>query len=208
MAERFGIDSMGETAENVAAELGVSREDQDAFALRSQERAARARRPADWRRRSSRSSIPQQKGEPLPRREGRASAPDTSLGQLAELKTPFRNGGSVTAGNASGVNDGAAAILVASGDAVARFGLQPLARVVGGGDSRCAAAHHGHRTRPGDQKAARASRPRDRPTSTSSSSTRRLRRRPWRAAGAGPPRGRRARQPATAARSRSGIRSA
>jgi acetyl-CoA acyltransferase len=131
LADRFGIDSMPETAENVAVEFGVSREDQDAFALRSQERTARAQESGRLAKEIVAVEIPQRRGEPvLVVKDEHPRA--TSLEQLAALKTPFRKGGSVTAGNASGVNDGAAALLVASGDAVARFGLQPLARIVGG----------------------------------------------------------------------------
>jgi 3-oxoadipyl-CoA thiolase len=125
---RYGIDSMPETAENVAAEFGVGREDQDAFALRSQERAAKA--TADGR--LAREIVP----VPVPRRKGDPVVVDrdehprqTSLEALAKLPTPFREGGTVTAGNASGVNDGAAALLLASGAAVERYGLEPLARV-------------------------------------------------------------------------------
>jgi 3-oxoadipyl-CoA thiolase len=125
---RYGIDSMPETAENVAAEFGVGREDQDAFALRSQERAAKA--TADGR--LAREIVP----VPVPRRKGDPVVVDrdehprqTSLEALSKLPTPFREGGTVTAGNASGVNDGAAALLLASGAAVERYGLEPLARV-------------------------------------------------------------------------------
>jgi acetyl-CoA acyltransferase len=135
MKKRYGIDSMPETAENVAEDFHVSREDQDAFALRSQERALRAQengRLAKEITAVSLSSIvkgAQRKADPVvvakdehPRR--------TSLEALAKLGTPFREGGTVTAGNASGVNDGAAALLVMSGEAVDRYGLTPLAKVV------------------------------------------------------------------------------
>jgi 3-oxoadipyl-CoA thiolase len=129
---QYGIDSMPETAENVAAEFNVSREDQDAFALRSQERAAAAQENGRFAKEIVAVPVPQRKGDPVivdrdehPRR--------TSLEKLASLPTPFRAGGTVTAGNASGVNDGAAALFVASEAAVERFGLEPLARVVGVG---------------------------------------------------------------------------
>jgi 3-oxoadipyl-CoA thiolase len=125
---RYGIDSMPETAENVAAEFGVGRQDQDGFALRSQERAAKA--IADGR--LAREIVPVQ----MPRRKGDPVVADrdehprqTSLAALAGLPTPFREGGTVTAGNASGVNDGAVALLLASEAAVDRYGLAPLARV-------------------------------------------------------------------------------
>ncbi|MFC5997685.1 3-oxoadipyl-CoA thiolase [Quadrisphaera sp. GCM10027208] len=130
LKERFGTDSMGETAENVAAEFGISREDQDAYALRSQERAAAAQASGRLAREIVPVPVPQRRGDPVlvdtdehPRR--------TSREALAALRPAFREGGTVTAGNSSGVNDGAAALLVASEAAVERFGLQPLARVVG-----------------------------------------------------------------------------
>ncbi|QOR37728.1 3-oxoadipyl-CoA thiolase [Billgrantia diversa] len=126
----YGIDSMPETAENVAAEFCISREDQDAFALRSQQRAAVAQRSGRLGREITPVEISQRKGDPVqvsvdehPR--------ETTLEKLASLATPFRADGSVTAGNASGVNDGAAALLIASPEAVERYGLQPLARVRG-----------------------------------------------------------------------------
>ncbi|WP_033342491.1 3-oxoadipyl-CoA thiolase [Catenuloplanes japonicus] len=130
MEKQYGIDSMGETAENVAADHGISREDQDAFALRSQQRAAEAQASGRLDREIVPVTVPVRRGEPIvvatdehPR--------ETGLDRLAKLPTPFRAGGTVTAGNAAGVNDGAAALLVASGDAVARYGLTPLARVTG-----------------------------------------------------------------------------
>jgi acetyl-CoA acyltransferase len=127
---QYGIDSMPETAENVAAEFRISREDQDAFALRSQQRAAVAQDSGRLGREITPIDIPQRKGEPV-----QVSADEhpreTTLEKLASLATPFRADGSVTAGNASGVNDGAAALLIASPEAVERYGLQPLARVRG-----------------------------------------------------------------------------
>jgi 3-oxoadipyl-CoA thiolase len=130
MKAQYGIDSMPETAENVAAEFGISRADQDAFAVRSQERALRAQANGRLALEITPVVIPARKGEPTivahdehPRQ--------TSLEALAKLGTPFREGGTITAGNASGVNDGAAALLIASEAAVRRFGLTPRARVVG-----------------------------------------------------------------------------
>jgi 3-oxoadipyl-CoA thiolase len=130
MKAQYGIDSMPETAENVAAEFGISRADQDAFAVRSQERALRAQANGRLALEITPVVIPARKGEPTvvahdehPRQ--------TSLEALAKLSTPFREGGTITAGNASGVNDGAAALLIASEAAVRRFGLTPHARVVG-----------------------------------------------------------------------------
>ena len=126
MKALFGIHSMPETGENVAEEFAVSREDQDAFALRSQERVAAARERLS--REITPVAIPQRKGEPVivdADEHPRA----TSLDKLAALPTPFRDGGSVTAGNASGVNDGAAALLLASPAMAERCGLAPMAKV-------------------------------------------------------------------------------
>ncbi|MGH1353970.1 MAG: 3-oxoadipyl-CoA thiolase [Thalassovita sp.] len=129
MHKQFGTDSMPETAENVAADFNISREDQDAFALRSQERAAAAIASGRLAREITPVTIPQRRGDDIvfdtdehPRM--------SSLEKLAKLSTPFREGGSVTAGNASGVNDGAAALIVASGEAVKKYGLTPKARIV------------------------------------------------------------------------------
>jgi acetyl-CoA C-acetyltransferase len=129
MKEAYGVDSMPETAENVAEEFSVSRADQDAFAYRSQMRAAAAQKNGRLAKEIAPVSIPQRKGGPIivdkdehPR--------ETTLEKLAALPTPFRPGGTVTAGNASGVNDGAAALLVASDAAVEKYGLKPLAKVV------------------------------------------------------------------------------
>ncbi|MQA76634.1 MAG: acetyl-CoA C-acyltransferase, partial [Solirubrobacterales bacterium] len=128
MRDQYGVDSMPETAENVAAEYGVARADQDAFALRSQERTAKAVASGRLAREIASVSIPQRKGDPVVV-EHDEHPRETTLTKLASLPTPFRTGGSVTAGNASGVNDGAAAVLVASADAVQRYDLAPLARV-------------------------------------------------------------------------------
>ncbi|CAO3360990.1 3-oxoadipyl-CoA thiolase [Azospirillum melinis] len=132
MKARFGIDSMPETAENVAADYAISRADQDAFAVRSQQRAGRAQESGRLAREIVPVAIPRRKGEPTLVVADEHLRPDTTLEALAKLSTPFRKeGGSVTAGNASGVNDGAAAVIVASADAVKRYGLTPRARVVG-----------------------------------------------------------------------------
>ena len=132
MKAKFGIDSMPETAENVAADHNISRADQDAFAVRSQQRAGRAQESGRLAREIVPVSIPRRKGEPTVIAADEHLRPDTTLEALAKLSTPFRKeGGSVTAGNASGVNDGAAAVIVASADAVKRYGLTPRARVVG-----------------------------------------------------------------------------
>jgi acetyl-CoA acyltransferase len=129
---QYGVDSMPETAENVAAECQVTRADQDAFALRSQERAAAAHARRRLAKEITPVAIPQRRGEPIVVAVDEHPRPDTTLEGLARLPTPFRAGGTITAGNASGVNDGAAALLVASDAACARRGLEPLARVVGG----------------------------------------------------------------------------
>ena len=129
---QYGVDSMPETGENVAEEFQVTRADQDAFALRSQQRAAAAQARGRLAQEMTPVVIRQRRGEPVVVEVDEHPRPDTTLEGLAKLPTPFRQGGSVTAGNASGVNDGAAALLVASEAACARFGLEPLARVVGG----------------------------------------------------------------------------
>lgn len=131
MKEQYGVDSMPETGENVAEDYQVSREDQDAFALRSQEKAAAAQANGRLAKEITPVAIPQRKGDPI-RVEADEHPRATSLEKLAALPTPFRKGGTVTAGNASGVNDGAAALIVASETAVKRHGLSPIARISGG----------------------------------------------------------------------------
>jgi acetyl-CoA acyltransferase len=131
MKAGYGIDSMPETGENVAEAFAISRQDQDAFAARSQAKAAAAQAAGRLAREITPVTIPRRQGDPLvvdtdehPR--------VTTLEALAKLPTPFRSGGTVTAGNASGVNDGAAALLLASAAAARRHGLTPIARVLGG----------------------------------------------------------------------------
>lgn len=131
MKKNFGTDSMPETAENVAEQFGISRTDQDAFALRSQQKAAAAQSNGRLAKEIVSVTIPQRKGEPKVVHSDEHPRADTTLGQLAKLGTPFRKNGSVTAGNASGVNDGACALLLASTEAAERYGLKPRARVVG-----------------------------------------------------------------------------
>ena len=127
---QYGIDSMPETAENVAQEFQISRADQDAFALRSQRRTQAARTAGFFAREIAAVDVPGRKGSVAVSEDEHPRA-DTTAEALAKLKTPFRKeGGSVTAGNASGVNDGAAALLIASAAAAARHGLTPRARVV------------------------------------------------------------------------------
>ncbi|QKV17596.1 3-oxoadipyl-CoA thiolase [Oricola thermophila] len=131
LKEQYGVDSMPETGENVAEDFHVSRQEQDEFALRSQTRAKAAQGNGRLAKEIVEVTIPQRKGEPVvvdtdehPR--------ETTLEALGKLRTPFRENGSVTAGNASGVNDGAAALIVASEAAARKNGLTPIARIVGG----------------------------------------------------------------------------
>jgi len=130
MKEQYGIDSMPETAENVAEQFAISRQDQDTFALRSQQRTASAQRAGRFEAEIVPVSIPQRKSAPVLFSVDEHPRADTSLEDLARLGTPFRENGTVTAGNASGVNDGACALLVASGVAARQHGLTPRARVV------------------------------------------------------------------------------
>ncbi|MFC6632562.1 3-oxoadipyl-CoA thiolase [Microbulbifer taiwanensis] len=136
MEKQYGVDAMPETGENVAEQFSISRADQDAFALRSQLRAAGAIDSGRLAREITPVSIARRKGEPLLVERDEHPRPATTLEALAKLPTPFlgngRESGTVTAGNASGVNDGAAALIVASDDAVRRYGLTPIARIVGG----------------------------------------------------------------------------
>jgi acetyl-CoA acyltransferase len=132
MKSQYGVDSMPETGENVAADFGVSRGDQDAFALRSQKKAAAAQENGRLAREIVPVTIPKRKGDPVVVDKDEHPRGDTSLEMLAKLPTPFRKEGTVTAGNASGVNDGAAALIVASEEAVRKYGLEPIARVLGG----------------------------------------------------------------------------
>jgi acetyl-CoA acyltransferase len=130
MHEVFGTDAMGETAENLVDMYGISREDQDAFAFRSQQKAARAKENGRLALEIVPIQIPQRKGDPVWFEHDEFMKPATSLEGLAKLKPAFRKNGTVTAGNASGLNDGAAATLIASEEAVRKYGLKPLARIV------------------------------------------------------------------------------
>ncbi|MCD2185131.1 3-oxoadipyl-CoA thiolase [Rhizobium sp. GN54] len=132
MKKQYGVDSMPETGENVAEEFRISREDQDAFAVRSQAKAAEAQANGRLAREITPVTIPQRKGEPIVvDRDEHPRA--TTMESLARLGTPFRaEGGTVTAGNASGVNDGAAALVIASEAAARDHGLTPTARILGG----------------------------------------------------------------------------
>jgi len=132
MRERYGVDSMGQTAENVAEKYGVSRGDQDCFAVSSQQKATRARAEGRFEQEIVPLSIAQRKGEPKRFAEDEFIKSETTLEVLSRLKPAFRTDdkGSVTAGNSSGLNDGAAALLIASEDAVSTFKLTPVARIV------------------------------------------------------------------------------
>jgi 3-oxoadipyl-CoA thiolase len=132
MKAQYGVDSMPETAENVAEDFQISRQDQDAFALRSQQRTAAAQEAGILAEEIVPVPIPQKRGEPKRVAQDEHPRPETTLEMLAQLPTPFRKGGSVTAGNASGVNDGACALIIASEEAAQAHGLNPRARVVAG----------------------------------------------------------------------------
>jgi acetyl-CoA acyltransferase len=132
MKKQYGVDSMPETGENVAEDFKISREDQDAFAARSQDKAVAAQENGNLGEEITPVTIPQRKGDAIIVDKDEHPRPGTTAEKLAKLPTPFREGGSVTAGNASGVNDGAAALIIASEAAVKKYGLTPIARVVGG----------------------------------------------------------------------------
>ena len=130
MKEKYGTDSMPETGENVAAEFHISRQDQDLFALRSQQRNTEAVRSCRMSQEIAPVPIPQKKGDPIPFSQDEHPRPDTTLEALTKLKPIVKPDGTITAGNASGVNDGACALLLASEAAVKRHSLTPKARVV------------------------------------------------------------------------------
>ncbi|NRB04021.1 MAG: 3-oxoadipyl-CoA thiolase [Rhodobacteraceae bacterium] len=132
MKAQYGVDSMPETAENVAEDYDVNRADQDAFAARSQQKAGAAQENGRLAREITPVSIPQRKGDPKVVDRDEHPRPQTTAEDLARLKTFVKADGTVTAGNASGVNDGAAAVIVASAEAVKTHGLTPIARVLGG----------------------------------------------------------------------------
>ena len=131
MQAQYGVESMPETAENIAQDYAISRADQDGFAVRSQQKAALAQANGRLSRETIAVAIPQRKGAPLTvDRDEHPRA--TSMAALSALPTPFRAGGTVTAGNASGINDGAAALIIASQAGARRHGLTPIARILGG----------------------------------------------------------------------------
>jgi 3-oxoadipyl-CoA thiolase len=131
LAKKYGTASMPETAENVAAAYRIDRRSQDKFALRSQQRAAAAQKAGILAQEIVPVHVPQSKGSCKVVCDDEHLRPETTLEALAKLPTPFREGGTVTAGNASGINDGACAMFVASQAAASRFGLTPIARIIG-----------------------------------------------------------------------------
>ncbi len=162
MKAQYGDDSMPETGENVAEEFQVSRADQDAFALRSQQRARRAREAGALVARIVPVKRPAARRERTLVGEDEHPRHDTTLEGLAKLKPIVRPGGTVTAGNASGVNDGAQALIVASAEAAKKHGLTPIARILGMATAGVPPAYHGHRADTGDAETALAARPHDR----------------------------------------------
>jgi 3-oxoadipyl-CoA thiolase len=130
MKELHGVDAMGETAENLAERDGINRADQDLFALRSQQKAAAAWQNGRLAREIVPVELPRKKGDPVLFDRDEFVKPDTTADGLAKLRPAFRKDGTVTAGNASGLNDGAAALLIASESACERYQLKPLARIV------------------------------------------------------------------------------
>ncbi len=131
MQAGYGTDAMPETAENLAEEMNISREDQDAFAFRSQQRAAKAIASGRMEREITAVTIPQRKGDAVVVNTDEHPRPSTCIETLSKLPAPFRENGTVTAGNASGMNDGAAALVIADEQAALKYGLTPKARIVG-----------------------------------------------------------------------------
>ncbi len=133
MKDLFGIDAMGNTAENLAKRDKISREDQDKFALWSQQKAAKAQASGRFAKEITGVEIPQRKGDPILFEKDEFMRPTTSMEGLSKLKAAFDKEGTVTAGNASGLNDGAAALLLASESAIKKYALKPMARIVSSG---------------------------------------------------------------------------
>lgn len=152
MKKQYGIDSMPETAENVAEDYGISREHQDDFAACSQSKAGIAMENGRLAKEITPVEIPQRKGDPLIVEKDEHPRPGTSTQKLSKLGTPFRSGGSITAGNASGVNDGAAALIIASKAAAKKHGLTPVARIMGGASAGVAPRIMGIGPAPATQK--------------------------------------------------------
>jgi len=130
LKDQYGVDSMPETGENVAADFNISRQDQDAFAARSQSKAGLAQKNGRLAREITPVTIPQRRGDDIIVDTDEHPRAGITVEKLAKMATPFRHDGSVTAGNASGVNDGAAALIIASEQAAALHGLTPIARIV------------------------------------------------------------------------------
>ena len=152
MRQMYGVDSMPETAENVAEDFRINRPDQDAFAVRSQQRAGQAMDNGRLAKEITPVSVAQRKGDPIVVDRDEHPRPTATVAALAKLPTPFRDGGTVTAGNASGVNDGAAALIVASAAAAKRHGLTPMARILGGATAGVAPRIMGIGPAPASQK--------------------------------------------------------
>ncbi len=131
LEQQYGVDSMAQTAENVAADFNVSRQDQDAFALRSQHRAAAAAAAGAFDDEIISVAVPQRRGDPLVVERDEHPRAGSTIEGLEKLKPIVRKEGSITAGNASGINDGACAVLLANGETAKAAGLEPLARVIG-----------------------------------------------------------------------------
>jgi 3-oxoadipyl-CoA thiolase len=153
MAELYHPFSMGETAENVAEKWNVAREDQDSFAAESQQRTADAMESGAFDHEIVPVSVPQRKGEPIVVDRDEHPRPGTTAEQLARLRPVFREGGSVTAGNSSGINDGASALLVMDAEAAARHGLTPMARIIAGAAAGVDPAYMGVGPIPATRKA-------------------------------------------------------
>ena len=130
MHEMYGTDAMGETAENLVEKYNISREDQDIFALKSQQKATAAQNSGRLAKEIIAVNIPQRKGDPIEFSKDEFIKPTTSLEGLSKLRAAFKKDGSVTAGNSSGLNDGACAVIIASAEAVKNYNLKPLARIV------------------------------------------------------------------------------
>jgi 3-oxoadipyl-CoA thiolase len=152
MKKLYGIDSMPETGENVAEQFKVSRIDQDAFAFRSHRRWSKASAAGFFQNEIVAVQVAEKKGDPIIMAQDEHPRPDTSLDALARLKTVVKSDGTITAGNAAGINDGAAAVLLASETAVRRFGLQPKARVLGAAAAGVAPRIMGFAPAPATQK--------------------------------------------------------
>lgn len=152
MKAQYGVDSMPETAENVAEDFNISREDQDLFALRSQQKAGAAMANGRLAKEITPVVIPQRKGDPIVIAEDEHPRPSTTLEALQKLKTFVKADGSVTAGNASGVNDGAAALILATKEAAEKYGLTPIAKVLGGATSGVAPRIMGFGPAPASKK--------------------------------------------------------